>query len=289
MAIQKKTKKQDLNPENTQGPSRFYDDDVSMAFSRSQNDYGPSKSKVEDVSFQADETVVENLHTEEKEEAIPMSLVQKMLNELENKFTSQINKLKVKASRDEMDDDLQYVRDLEDDYMEIPSIFFSFSINYSLHGDNKRGMHTEPPQGPIKFKPLIRTKKRGQKGTQVVSVSSVKVHSKEVAEYLRNHSQFGIAFYENMDSAMNVDSTWAQKMIEAQQSINRLSDMQIIARAKQEGIAVSQSPEAMRKMLVERDAKRRIAQQESVLYGSLKIANLDHQNRAITEKTISSY
>ena len=256
------------------------------------------KKTKKDVSFEPEQTVIENLHTEEvtevvdkeeKEESIPMSLVQKMLNELEQKFTSKINKLKVQSSRSEMDDDLQYVRDLEEDYMEIPSIFFSFSINYSIHGDNKRGMDSEPPQGPIKFKPLIRTKKRGQRGTQVVSVSSVKVHSKEVADYLRNHSHFGIAFYENVDSAMNVDSTWAQKMIEAQQSISRLSDMQVIARSKQEGIAVTQSPEAMRKMLVDRDAKRRIAQQESVLYGSLKNANLDHQNRAITEKTISSY
>ena len=34
---------------------------------------------------------------------------------------------------------------------------------------------------------------------------------------------------------MNIDSTWAQKMVEAQQSIGRLSDMQVIARAKHIG------------------------------------------------------
>lgn len=255
------------------------------------------KTTKKDVSFEAEQTVIESLHeesvqesvVEEKEESVPVSLVQKMMQELEEKFSNQIRKLKTKSAKQELDDDLDYVRDLEDDWMEIPAIFFSFSINFSIHGDKKRGMDTEPPQGAIKFKPLIRSKKRRGKETQVISVSSVKVHSKEVADYLRNHSQFGIAFYENMESALNVDATWAQKMIEAQQSIGRLSDMQIIARAKQEGIAVTQSPEAMRKMLVEREAKRRIAQQESVLYGSLKNANLDHQNRAITEKTISSY
>jgi hypothetical protein len=91
-----------------------------------------------------------------------------------------------------------------------------------------------------------------------------------------------------MESAMSIDSTWAQKMVEAQQSIGRLSDMQIIARAKQEGISVSQSPERMRRELVELTAKKSIAQQERMLYGSLKSANIDKgTDRSIIEKTIA--
>jgi hypothetical protein len=92
-----------------------------------------------------------------------------------------------------------------------------------------------------------------------------------------------------MDSALNVDSTWAQKMIEAQQSISRLSDLQVVARAKQEGISVSQSPESMRKQLVEITAKRQIAQQDTVLYGSLRKATVDKTGREIIEKTIPNY
>lgn len=264
------------------------------------------KTKKEDVTPKAEQTVIEDLHTNEvfpevekgiiepevKEESIPVSMVQKMMQELEAKFSNQINKLKVQTkskSALEEEEDLRYVRDLEDDWMETPVIFFAFSLNYSIHGDKKRGLETEPPQGPIKFSPLIRTKRKGQRGIQVISVSSVKVHSREVAEYLRGHSQYGIAFYENMSSALNVDSTWAQKMIEAQQSIGRLSDMQIIARAKQEGISVTQSPEAMRKQLVEITAKRQIAQQDSVLYGALKNSTIDKAGRQMIEKTLPNY
>jgi hypothetical protein len=136
---------------------------------------------------------------------------------------------------------------------------------------------------------LIRTKKRGARGAvQVVSVSSVKVQSKTELEYLRGHSQFGIAFYENMESAMNVDATWAQKMVEAQQSISKLSDMQIIARAKQEGISISQSPEGMRRQLVEMQAKRSIRQQDAMLYNGIRNSSIDkHTNRSIIEKTIA--
>ena len=223
-----------------------------------------------------------------KEDSIPLSFVQKMMKEMEDKFTNQINKLKTANAKKELDDDLEYVSDLEDDWLDVPVVFFAFSFNFSIHGDKKRGVDTEPPHGAIKFKPLIRTKRRSGKETQVISVSSVKIQSKSVVEYLRSHTQYGIAFYENMESAMNIDSTWAQKMVEAQQSIGKLSDMQVIARAKQEGISVSQSPEKMRRELVETTAKRSIAQQERLLYGGLRKATIDKgTDRSIIEKTIA--
>lgn len=249
--------------------------------------FGGSSAQENEISFIVEEPVKEEVK-QEKEESIPLSFVQKMMKEMEEKFTAQINKLKTANARKELDDDLEYVAELEDDWLDVPVVFFAFSFNFSIHGDKKRGIESEPPHGPIKFKPLIRTKRRSGKETQVVSVSSVKVQSRLVAEYLRNHSQYGIAFYENMESAMNIDSTWAQKMVEAQQSIGKLSDMQVIARAKQEGVSVSQSPERMRRELVELTAKRAIAQQERLLYGGLKKATIDKgTDRSIIEKTIA--
>jgi hypothetical protein len=92
-----------------------------------------------------------------------------------------------------------------------------------------------------------------------------------------------------MTSAMAVDSTWAQKMMEAQQSITRLSDMQVIARVQQEGLSVTNSPEAMRRQLVEITAERAKSQQDRMLYGSLKQSSLERgTNRVITEKTITN-
>lgn len=228
----------------------------------------------------------------EKEDSLPLSLVQKMMKEVEERlssqFLSQIERLKSAAKRSPIEEDLQYISDLEDDWLDTPVVFFAFSFNFAIHGDKKRGVEELPPHGAIRFQPLIRTKKKGQRGIQVISVSSVKIQSAEVVDYLRSHSQFGIAFYENMGSAMNVDSTWAQKMVEAQQSISRLSDMQVIARSKQEGISVTQSPEGMRKQLTELQAKRSIDQQNKMLYGAIPIANIDtNSQRTIVEKTIS--
>jgi hypothetical protein len=90
-----------------------------------------------------------------------------------------------------------------------------------------------------------------------------------------------------MESAMNIDSTWAQKLVEAQQSIGRLSDMQIIARAKQEGMSVSQSVDGMRRSLVELTAKRAKEQQDRLLYGSIRNSIVDDKGRSVIEKTIA--
>ncbi len=257
--------------------------------------------KVKDVTPTAETTVFEELNAQEmkeeqvvvekKEEALPVSLVEKMMKELEekllNKFTSQINKLKTAEAQKTIDSDLQYVEELKEDWLEQPVVFFAFSMNFSIHGDKKRGVESLPPHGAIKFKPLVRTKRKRNRDVQVISVSSIKVNSASEVEYLRNHSQYGIAFFENMTSAMAVDSTWAQKMMEAQQSISRLSDMQIIARIQQEGLSVTQSPEAMRRQLVELTAERAKKQQDQLLYGSLKQSSLERgTNRVITEKTI---
>ena len=259
--------------------------------------------KVKDVTPETETTVFEESNApemkeeqvvvEKKEEAVPVSIVEKMMRELEekllNKFSSQINKLKTAEAQKGLDADLDYVQNLQDDWLEQPVVFFAFSMNFSIHGDKKRGVETTPPNGPIKFKPLVRTKRKRNRDVQVISVSSIKVNSAAEVEYLRNHSQYGIAFFENMTSAMAVDSTWAQKMMEAQQSISRLSDMQVIARIQQEGLSVTNSPEAMRRQLVELTAERAKAQQDKMLYGSLKQSSLERgTNRVITEKTITN-
>ncbi len=253
------------------------------------------KIKEQDVTSQEtkNEEVNAPMATPEKEESMPISIVQKLMHEMEeklsNKFKNQIDKLKLHKAKEELEEDLDYVEGLEDDWLENPVTFFAFSMRYSIHSDRRKGQEVLPPFGePIKFKPLIRHKRPGRgKEVEVVSVSSVSVQSSQVVEYLREHSLFGIYFYENMENAMNVDSSWAHKMVEAQRSLARLSDMQIVARAKQEGISVSQSPEKMRRELSEILAKKSQEQHERILNQKLKSSVIDDKGRSVTEGKIA--
>jgi hypothetical protein len=258
-------------------------------------------TKKEEVSSKVEESNIEMASTEEQNDALvelkeeeatfSFSAVQKMMKDAEermmNMFNSQINKLKLNKEREALDEDLDYVNELQEDWLENPVVFFAFSYQFSIHGDRRRGLEEIPPHGAIKFKPVIRTKRKKGKETQVISVSSVIIHSKSVVDYLRSHTQYGILFFENVESAMNVDATWAQKMVEAQTSISRLSDVQVISRAQQEGLPVTQSPENMRRQLVEKMAKRSVEQHEKMLYGSIQNSIVDKSTgRSIIEKTI---
>ena len=272
-------KKEEVSPK--------FEESTFEATSKEEQNDAPVEFEVE--LFEDNNEVKEETKEEPK---FSLSAVQKMMKDAEERmmsmFNSQISKLKLNKDKEELDADLDYVQSLQDDWLENPVVFFAFSYQFSVHGDMRRGVETIPPQGAIRFKPVIRTKRKRGKETQVISVSSVVVHSKEVVDYLRSHTQYGILFFENVESAMNVDATWAQKMVEAQTSISRLSDIQVISRAQQEGIAVSQSPEDMRRQLVEKMAKRSIEQHERILYGTSQKSIVDKgTGRSIIEKTIA--
>lgn len=265
--------------------SKIEESNIEMTSTNEQND-----AQVEfEVELFEEETKKEEV---KQEPTFSLSTVQKMMQDAEermmNMFKSQMSKMSLSKDKEDLDADLAYVQELQDDWLENPVVFFAFSYQFSIHGDMRRGVETIPPQGAIRFKPVIRTKRKRGKETQVISVSSVVVHSKEVVDYLRTHTQYGILFFENVESAMNVDATWAQKMVEAQTAISRLSDIQVISRAQQEGIPVSQSPEDMRRQLVEKMAKRSIEQHERMLYGSIQRSIVDKgTGRSIIEKTIA--
>lgn len=265
--------------------SKVEESNIEMTSTTEQND-AP-------VEFEVELFEEETKKEEVKEEpTFSLSTVQKMMKDAEermmNMFKSQMSKMSLDKDKKELDADLTYVQELQEDWLENPVVFFAFSYQFSIHGDMRRGVEAIPPQGAIRFKPVIRTKRKRGKETQVISVSSVVVHSKEVVDYLRSHTQYGILFFENVESAMNVDATWAQKMVEAQTAISRLSDIQVISRAQQEGIPVSQSPEDMRRQLVEKMAKRSIEQHERMLYGSIQKSIVDKgTGRSIIEKTIA--
>jgi hypothetical protein len=265
--------------------SKIEESNIEMTSTNEQNDA--------QVEFEVELFEEETKKEEVKEEpTFSLSTVQKMMQDAEermmNMFKSQMSKMSLNNDKKELDADLAYVQELQEDWLDNPVVFFAFSYQFSIHGDMRRGVETIPPQGAIRFKPVIRTKRKRGKETQVISVSSVVVHSKEVVDYLRTHTQYGILFFENVESAMNVDATWAQKMVEAQTSISRLSDIQVISRSQQEGIPVTQSPEDMRRQLVEKMAKRSIEQHERMLYGSIQRSIVDKgTGRSIIEKTIA--
>jgi len=243
-------------------------------------------SQVEDINEsvpeEKEEVVVDDVT--KTEAVMPMSDVEGLLKQLEDRFNSKIRSITLKNSKSEMDDDAQYIADLEEDWMESPVVFFAYSFNFSIHGDKTRGKATVPPHGALHFKPIIRSKRQTARGVEVISVSSIKVNSRSVANYLRKHSHFGISFFESMEEVLSLDTGWAQRLIEANQSVLRLSEQQVIARSRQEGLPIGVDIAQMRKDLVATIAKKSIKHQEEMRTGALTRSTVDKS----TDRTLIS-
>jgi hypothetical protein len=215
-------------------------------------------------------------------------LLKKMEERLKNQFDSKLRAANLNNAKAEMSEGQEYVADLEDDWLDSPVVFFAYSFNFSIHGDNARGKQTTPPHGALKFKPIIRSKRQGVKGVEVISVSSIKVNSKAVVAYMRNHSYFGISFFESLEDVLTLDTSWAQRLIEANQSIQRFSDQQVISRSRQEGLAIGTDIVQMRKDLIATIAQKSIRHQEEMRNGALTRSVIDKKtDRAITESNIA--
>jgi len=168
---------------------------------------------------------------------------------------------------------------LADDYLEIPATFFAYSIRFTLSGDMRRGKVSSNPNNSkfIKFEPHYRYNKRtAARGLTTVSICRAVIHSKKEAQWLREHSLFGIKFFENITTAIDSDVLRAEKMVQTSNMINALSDMRIIDRAKKEGINI-QDPDInnIKQKLIkkitddsiskEKAAKLKVAQQVGVV------------------------
>lgn len=221
----------------------------------------------------------------QSEPSVPLSEVKKMMEDLKNDLQKESDdKMKsfikdvqnAKTTRSEKQDDKDYLKDLSDDYLDEPVVFFSYKNFHVIGGDYRKGAEVPAPNGKIIFQTVFRQKKKGERGDKVVSVSSVKIESKRELDFLKNHTMFNVDFFESMDVNKTVDSHWAQKLVEANASIARLNDLQIVARCQDMGIKKETSVDSMRKKLIAKIAEQYLSYEET-------------QNRSVSNRISSTY
>jgi hypothetical protein len=184
----------------------------------------------------------------------------KMIKDLSSKvdrLEAEKAELKTTELKDESGEEI-----LADDFLDIPAVFFSYSISFNLYGDKRRGKVVQTPTGEaIKFTPHYRYNKKnsGKRGTDTVSVCRATIHSKKTMEWLRSHTLFGIKFFEDIKSAIDQDMLVAEKMVAVSNMVSNLGDMQVIDRAKNEGIEIIDPDISnVRQQLIKRIATKQI-------------------------------
>jgi hypothetical protein len=199
----------------------------------------------------------EEIHFDETptKDVMSSEMYSKLLEDLRKEITEELKKdSSIGQVIDEHDDDYNP----KEDYLDKPAIFFSFNTWYCIYGDKRYNREVLPPRGEkVEFKKLYRYPKRtGGRTAEVISVSQAIVRSKSTADWLRDHSKFGIKFFEDMGKAQKVNITLAEKMSEMSNVVSSMNDHGVIERCTREGISVETGDLAvLRKALIRRMAE----------------------------------
>lgn len=148
------------------------------------------------------------------------------------------------------------------DVLAEPVIFFTYSIGFGIMDDSKNGRPISTPyKRPIHFVHLFRYEKMGRHRKEYINISTAKITSKKEAEWMRKHSLFNIKFFEDICKVKDIDVFMQDKLVEANYEVGRLSDHEVVSRARVEKeITMTADISQMRKELIFVIAKKRLEQ-----------------------------
>lgn len=155
------------------------------------------------------------------------------------------------------------------DILEKPVQFTAHGLFHLVLDDKRNGMPVLPPsKRKFLFKPNGRTRSQRIVGDKVEIVfnnfCSILVDSKKDVEWLRNHTMYGINFYENTNEAVSMDVYIAQVALNILKNLDVLSDTEIIGRAKAAQIAIGDDIRLLKNKIAVTEAKNIMAEHDTV-------------------------
>lgn len=160
----------------------------------------------------------------------------------------------------------------KEDILDVPVSFFAPCVGTIIFDDNKNGMHVRVPYNAEILFDFVTTRKMGSgKDLQTIPLSRYKCTSKAICKFMRDHSNYGVRFYE---SAQNLDETTLKKASRTSEIISIVKDYtidQLMSTCKQYGVPFSDNYAAMKGGLAMAMAEREIQ------------VELDQQKRSVEE------
>lgn len=147
------------------------------------------------------------------------------------------------------------------DVLETPAVFFTYAIGMGVMDDTRNGLPVPPPyKRALHFVHMYRQERMGRDRKEFINISACHVASKKEAEWLRNHSLFGIKFFEDITKVATIDVQMQDRLVEAHSEIARLGEHEMVQRAKSEGVPYSSNFDHMRRDLVYKIAEKRMVE-----------------------------
>lgn len=133
------------------------------------------------------------------------------------------------------------------DYMEVGVDFFGYSVGYVIVDDKRMGHDVSTPfNNVIKFNYQASVRIKNGRNEDINNFSSYTSHSKKEVEWLREHSFYGVVFFEKTSQALNTDGFKAQKLVRHITTINNWDQHTVIQRCKERKVAITGDLKEMR-------------------------------------------
>lgn len=148
----------------------------------------------------------------------------------------------------------------KDDYDENGVTFCAPFTGYAIADDRRQGHHVLLPYNKeyIFFEFQGKSERQVGKHIQLMNFSTYRSQSKKEIQWLREHTFFNTMFYESTRGVANFDVQRAMKLSRIMTTVTNFEMPQVMARAKEYGIAVDQDLYVMKTMLAMKMADREL-------------------------------
>lgn len=124
-----------------------------------------------------------------------------------------------------------------EDILETPAVFFSNKVMTAIFDDYKKGIPVQCPFGSIVFKPIARYQSPTDKN-KIITQSMAVVWSKRQAEFVRNHTDFNILFFEKVSHYKDLSTDRLEKVAECYNTVKRYTEFEVQERCIKSGIKI---------------------------------------------------
>lgn len=240
------------------------------------------KSEESEPKYPAAEPTQEKAETTEPTITLTMSQIDKMidarLKERQSSPTGSAELVEMLAkaldknnSKVEKFDKAKYHDPEPGDLLEKSVVFWSQGFQYVIGDDRKNGRAIPAPLGVVDFKADSSKRRQVGKEQHMLIMSKHICQSKKELEFLRNHTMFGIRFFEKLDDIESVDVRYASLIAKYAQGLRNMDAVRVFDQARQLQIPIStDNPDTMRVILAQHYAKQDVAASEEALKTNIR-------------------
>jgi len=182
---------------------------------------------------------------------------------LENKEAKDVNSealLKELIAGLQKKDDLQkygsgydYVEEKDidpKDYLEHGTTFFVHKVGYVIVDDMRNGLPVRVPFGkPIIFQYQSTEKRQVGKHIELHNLATYTSFSQKEVDWLRKDTKFGLIFFDNIRTALNVNARLAEKLAKSINAVNNMEYNRVIQSCQGNDLPVTANVDEMRSQL----------------------------------------